>query len=116
MPYCPKCLVEYETGVERCADCDTPLVPELPTDAHLQSQDLEVVYTCSDLIEAELIKANLESVEIDVTVLVQKDNNFPAVGDFAIIKLFVPKTQVEAAKNYLENTAAEETSSEVPEE
>lgn len=27
MPVCPRCRDEYEDGVERCADCDVPLVP-----------------------------------------------------------------------------------------
>ncbi len=103
MPFCPKCSYEYEAGILKCADCDTPLVESLPTEEHLQSRDLEVVYTCSELIEAEMIKANLESVEIEATLLVQKDQNFPTVGDLSVIKVFVPHKQAEAARNFLEN-------------
>lgn len=106
MPYCPDCKTEYETGIETCADCGAYLVDELSEEHHLESKDLELVYTCSELIEAEMIKANLESIELNVTLLVQKDQNFPAVGDFAIIKLFVPKEQAEAARNYIENLPA----------
>lgn len=28
MPVCPRCRDEYEDGVERCADCDVPLVDD----------------------------------------------------------------------------------------
>lgn len=30
MPFCPKCRVEYVADTWKCADCDVPLVPELP--------------------------------------------------------------------------------------
>jgi hypothetical protein len=30
MPFCPTCRAEYRPGIERCADCDVPLVDELP--------------------------------------------------------------------------------------
>lgn len=103
MPYCPNCKSEYQEGILVCADCGVDLIPELPAEEHLESRDLELIYTCSDQIEAEMIRANLESIDLDVTILTQKDQNFPAVGDFAIIKLFVPADQVDAAKNYLTN-------------
>lgn len=32
MPYCPACRSEFREGFSRCADCDVPLVPELPKD------------------------------------------------------------------------------------
>lgn len=28
MPVCPRCRDEYQDGIERCADCDVPLIPD----------------------------------------------------------------------------------------
>lgn len=30
MPYCPNCASEFRPGVERCSDCDVPLVESPP--------------------------------------------------------------------------------------
>jgi hypothetical protein len=30
MSFCPECRAEYELGIAKCADCDVPLVNELP--------------------------------------------------------------------------------------
>ncbi len=30
MPWCPKCKTEYQEGIEKCADCGSDLVDELP--------------------------------------------------------------------------------------
>lgn len=30
MPYCPKCLIEYVEGIDKCDDCCTALLPGSP--------------------------------------------------------------------------------------
>jgi hypothetical protein len=30
--FCPQCRTEYRSGFTKCADCDAPLVPELPSE------------------------------------------------------------------------------------
>ena len=49
-----------------------------------------------------MLKDNLEGAGIPVTVLSQKDRNFPAPGDFSVIKLLVHKEDVHNALNFIE--------------
>lgn len=63
--------------------------------------DYEVVFTCSQEFEAEMIKTNLISYGIDAIILSHKDRNYPAVGDLAIIKILVPATQKDEAKKFI---------------
>ncbi len=62
-----------------------------------------MIYTCSELYEAQIIKANLEGAGIPTFILSEKDSNFPAVGDLAIIKLFVKNEDAKFASDYIQN-------------
>jgi len=44
----------------------------------------------------------MEGAEIHATVLSQKDRNFPAPGDFSVVKLLVQKEDVHNALNFIE--------------
>lgn len=89
---CPKCEYEYVEGVTTCPDCDVALIPVDEFEGKLvHPEDWVVVYTTSDQIEAEMLKANLSGADIQSLILSQKDRNYPGVGDLAIIKLLTKK-------------------------
>ena len=39
MAWCPKCRTEYQEGIEKCADCGSDLVDELPEEEEIVAQD-----------------------------------------------------------------------------
>ena len=69
MPFCPMCGSEYEAGIERCADCNEPLVEHLPPDEQDTGQEmpdrLVRVAVFRNAVEAHLCKTRLESEGIE---------------------------------------------------
>jgi hypothetical protein len=70
MPFCPMCGSEYETGVEKCCDCNEVLVAHLPaegeeTEQEITSERLIQVAVFNESVEANLRKTRLESEGID---------------------------------------------------
>ncbi len=63
MPYCVDCGGEYEPGVDRCPDCDSPLVETMPPDNPDADPgaSLVEVYSSPGDTEALIIKGLLES-------------------------------------------------------
>ena len=101
MPYCPECKTEYREGIKICSDCGIELVDALPEDVLPDFEDLELIYTTDEYYKAEMIRSNLESAGIDVTILSQKDRNYPGVGNLSVIKLFVSNSDIDAALEYI---------------
>uniref|UniRef100_A0A7V2ZLS6 DUF2007 domain-containing protein n=1 Tax=Ignavibacterium album TaxID=591197 RepID=A0A7V2ZLS6_9BACT len=101
MPVCPNCKYEYVNGIKKCPDCGVDLVDKLPPEIILKEADWIVVYTTSFDYEAEMLKGNLESAGISVTILSQKDSNFPTPGDLSIIRLLVKKEDADSAVAFL---------------
>ncbi|MBI5116863.1 DUF2007 domain-containing protein [Candidatus Poribacteria bacterium] len=62
-PFCPNCRSEYEQEVERCSECDSPLVEQLaPENPDAEPRiPLVEVYEASGDREALVIKGLLES-------------------------------------------------------
>jgi len=105
MPFCPNCTYEYKEGIKICPDCGTPLVKELI------DHEWVVVYTSDQEYDVQMVKDALESADIEAAILSQKDSNFPATGDLAVIKLLVKTEDAASAINFikeLKNTNPEE--------
>jgi len=114
MSICPNCEYEYLKGITICPDCGAALVDEkhFQKPPELSESDWEVVFTSNQDYEVEMFRDNLEAAGIGVTILSQKDRNFPVTGDFSVIKLLVKKTDVKDALNYIMKVKNEDTSSE----
>ena len=105
MAVCPNCKYEYVPGITICPDCNTPLVDasELKKYPELAEDDWVLVYTSFNFIEVDMLKENLESAGIPTSILSQKDSSFPAPGDLSVVKLFVKKTNVHEALEFIQD-------------
>jgi len=62
--FCPKCATEYQAGVTICADCDVPLVAELPAaaaDDLIEAEEILATYNVGDIL---MIKSLLDANHI----------------------------------------------------
>lgn len=67
MPYCPECLAEYLEGIDKCPDCDAPLLPGSPPEAgdNPNNEVDSVLLTKPDsVMQAKFIAAALEEARI----------------------------------------------------
>jgi len=103
MPFCPNCKIEFESSIKICSDCGTALVASLPDEIFLDEDNFALLTICTQRYEAEIIKANLESADIDAFILSQQDSNYPFLGNASSIKIFVKKEDENSARDYLEN-------------
>ncbi len=95
---CPKCECEYVDGIKVCSDCGINLIPVDEFEGNLiHPKDWVVVYTGNDLIETEMLKANLNGAEIDSIILSQKDRSYLYLGEVSPIKLLVKRKDADEA-------------------
>ena len=89
---CPKCECEYVEGIKVCSDCGINLIPVEEFEGNLiHPKEWVIVYTGNDLIETEMLKANLNGAEIDSIILSQKDRSLLYLGEVSPIKLLVKR-------------------------
>ncbi|NOZ94859.1 MAG: DUF2007 domain-containing protein [Acidobacteria bacterium] len=122
MPFCPVCRMEYQPGVERCPDCDEPLVEQLPPQPEPQwdATDWETVEEVTDRATAAIIEGFLLEEGFPVRILDRSDTEFAlSVGELAQIEVQVPVADLERALAILaerdEAFAVERQASEEPE-
>jgi hypothetical protein len=114
MPVCPNCGYEYVEGVTICRDCGETLVSEkfFLRPEEWSEDNWIVIFTSNKEYEVEMIKDNLEGADIPAAILSQKDRNFPAPGDFSVVKLLVHKEDIHAALNFIEQIKDQSTDQE----
>ena len=106
--FCPKCRTEYRKGFTTCADCEIPLVPELPPEPLAPTTPEYVkfvnLYSPQNQIELSLIKSILDSEGIRYFV---RNDNFgsleagPQIGLFNSRMLEVQDDDYARAKELL---------------
>lgn len=117
MPVCPNCEYEYVEGITFCPDCGIALLSD---DQYIKPEEWteenwEIVYTSYQVFEVDMIKNNLESAGIKAVVLSQKDRNYPAPGDFSVVKLLVRKEDVQDATAFIQKVKSENIQEDEPE-
>ena len=95
---CPKCECEYVDGIKVCSDCGIDLIPGDEFEGNLvHPKDWVIVYTDNDLIDTEMLKANLNGAEIESIILSQKDRSYLYLGEVSPIKLLVKRKDADEA-------------------
>lgn len=126
MRYCPKCEIEFEDGVETCADCGAALVDRAGFErAHSVHEEIltepyEKVCTLDDRFEGDVLSHELEARDIRTLVRPYQDAAYdglfiPQQGWGA---LYVPERQAAEAREVVEaaRSAAARSSDEPPSE
>jgi len=112
MPICPNCEYKYIEGILICPDCNVALVDELKNFQELSEDEWVLVYTSFSVIDVEMLKENLESAGMSASILSQKDSSFPVPGDLSKVKLFVKKTDVSEALEFIQNVKSKSVDTE----
>jgi len=63
--FCPRCKIEYEAGLDECADCGVPLVGELPSLEIEDDDELAEVLATHNQGDIAIIKSILDNYEIE---------------------------------------------------
>lgn len=94
MPFCPTCGAEFVEGTTRCADCDVDLV-----DGPIETPgDFTELYTCESRMEAEHMKAILESKGVTCNLRTMESSSFPTGGGvMSPVRLVVDEKYADAA-------------------
>jgi len=107
--YCTECKTEYDENITVCPKCNVPLIDKPD---YINFEDWVLAFTTDAEYEADMLKANLEGAGIEAFIFKQKDSSFPAVGNLAVIKLFVPSEKLNAAKEIINDINKQKSSEE----
>jgi hypothetical protein len=96
---CPVCLNEIN---------EESICPVCGADIDIQLDNDNIVWklliSVDSLIEAEMLKANLESADIPVFVFSKQDTAYRmSVNDFSAVEVLVPEQFLNEAKNVLKD-------------
>ncbi len=95
--FCPKCRTEYRKGFTTCADCEIPLVAQLPSEPSPAPEseyiDYEEILATHSPADVVFLKSLLDSENI--TYFFQGEHVAPYVYYGLPMRLLVKKDQVE---------------------
>lgn len=106
--FCPECRAEFRPEIERCVDCDIPLVPELEPEDH-SAQKHVIVHETSRPSDIPVVKSLLRGAEIPFLTEGEAINRlFPSEfhttvfeGDHPVVHFAVPVDRAEEARALL---------------
>jgi hypothetical protein len=78
--FCPECKAEYVQGIERCSDCDVPLVNEVPAPEPVPEVNLVELLRTPNIIELTVVKSLLESMGISYVVQGEEGMHLLPIG------------------------------------
>jgi len=96
--YCPECRSEFQPGVERCSDCDLPLVDRLPEPKTVDSW-AEVFRGGGP--QADVVAGALEAAGIETLTPDEYTSNLGLYAPAAVIRVLVPEQDLAAAREIL---------------
>ncbi len=119
-PFCPICRSEYEQGINKCPECDSALVEQLPPEKAAGMPDLPLVdvYEVSGDKEALVIKGLLESEGIMCSLSSDVPHTVIPVNidGLGTVRIIVSQENAERAKEIISAYAAENGGEEVKHE
>lgn len=99
--YCPQCKGEYREGFTQCADCQTPLVDELPpSESDDAPIDLVEVLSTADPGLIALVKSVLEAEDIPYLA---HGEHFSRMHATIPVRFLVAKEDFEVARELLKD-------------
>jgi hypothetical protein len=99
--YCPKCKGEYREGFTQCADCQIPLVDELPqSESDDAPIDLVEVLSTADPGLIALVKSVLEAEDIPYLA---HGEHFSRMHATIPVRFLVAKEDVDVARDVLKD-------------
>ena len=100
MPFCPTCRQEFIAEIKFCKNCDVELVDQLEP---IGTEDLEILCTVYQEENAYIIRGFLENEGIPCQLenIVFHAEPIPVAG-LTRVRLWTKKTDVEQAKNLME--------------
>lgn len=106
MPWCPKCIIEYRDGIDKCSECGVELIDELVSDDPRPDQNSKEAFlmTAAGNIEADLIESILKDNDIPVLRKYREAGGYMMVfmgGTIYDIDLYVPDTLLDKARDVL---------------
>jgi hypothetical protein len=101
--FCPKCRAEYKEGVVKCADCQIPLVAELPTSRALPDIDIEFeeILATFNPGDVAIIKSVLD--DVGIPYVFEGENFMYTYSLVEPARLMVPKARVAEALDALKD-------------
>jgi len=98
MPWCPKCLTEYQEGITKCADCGSELVDELPEVTEIDEEEAHLIKALEDAANEAALT---EGVSEGITVEGEVDENAVQTVPVFVSKRETNKEMAETAVTFL---------------
>ncbi len=114
MKKCEICGYEYdELNSDICPHSEATAGIQEKTDAGTGDEELVVIYVCSRMYEAEMIKANLESGGVKTWIISYDISAIPSVADEGLIQILVNESDSESAMEYIKTIISQEDGEDV---